>query len=451
VFLLSGVSRLIRLQCVSFLFVDLFSGIGGFHAALARQGGELVLASDIDRRARLVYSNHWLGGRSSLLKGDVRELTENRCKAIPEHDVLSGGFPCQPFSKSGRQLGVAEERGQLFYSILKVLQYRRPKIVLLENVRNLVGPRHKGDYDRIVTLMRELGYAVPHEPTILSPHSLPEEEGGAPQHRERVFIVGMYVGSRSPLLDAMPQISPKHPMECWDPSSWDLKRFLKKVAPTESERKRLHVSPEVNSALSAWDEFTENFVSRRGGQSLPGFPMWTEYWKPRAAEEISSETPDWKRTLILKNVSFYEENSTWIDRWMSRVDLPSYRPSLRKFEWQAGEPRSVDSCLVQIRPSGIRVKRPNYIPALVAIKQTPILGWERRELSVREAAVLQGFPPDMDFSAQLRGDSLTQLGNAVHVGVAEYVFKKALQQAEAFNLAWYSKLEQETRVQTSTH
>jgi DNA (cytosine-5)-methyltransferase 1 len=110
--------------------------------------------------------------------------------------------------------------------------------------------------------------------------------------------------------------------------------------------------------------------------------------------------------------------------------------SLRKFEWQAGRLRSLRACLIQLRPSGVRVKRPNYAPALVAIGQTPILGWERRELSVAEAACLQGFSPTMDFSAQSRTDSLKQLGNAVHVGVAKYVLDSALKAASQLGLEW---------------
>ena len=422
---------------MAFRFVDLFAGIGGFHAALIRHGGELVFASDIDRRARDVYTSNWTACSTAIeVAGDIRPLTEGRCKRIPDHEVLTAGFPCQPFSKSGRQLGVAEERGLLFYSILKVLRCRQPKLVLLENVRNLVGPRHRQDYEQMVTLMRKLGYAVPEEPTILSPHTIPHSEGGSPQHRERVFIIGMHVGAQRAKHFYIPQISSPRPFPEWDPRQWDLQSFLRDVRPTEDEARELRISVETERALSAWEDFTLRFVRMNPETPLPAFPMWTEYWRVRSRLRIPRETPDWKRTLILKNAAFYELNRKWIDRWMGAIDLQSFGPSLRKYEWQAGKPRSLWECLVQVRPSGIRVKRPDYIPALVAIKQTPILGWERRELSAREAALLQGFQPDMNFGSQTRSSTLTQLGNAVHVGTAEFVFERAVQVARELGLDW---------------
>jgi DNA (cytosine-5)-methyltransferase 1 len=120
---------------MAFRFIDLFAGIGGFHAALGSMGGECVYASEWDKDAARIYERNW-GIKPS---GDLTlEANDNKMN-IPEHDVLLGGFPCQPFRKSGKQLGMEETRGTLFWNIAKIIEARRPKLVLLENVRNIAG------------------------------------------------------------------------------------------------------------------------------------------------------------------------------------------------------------------------------------------------------------------------------------------------------------------------
>ena len=135
---------------MSFRFVDLFAGIGGFHAALSAMGGRCVYACEIDPDAAAVYQRNW--GRDPLadITYDANDTTMN----VPPHDVLVAGFPCQPFSKSGAQRGMEETRGTLYWNILKIIQAHKPKIVLLENVRNLVGPRHLHEWQVIIETLR---------------------------------------------------------------------------------------------------------------------------------------------------------------------------------------------------------------------------------------------------------------------------------------------------------
>ena len=184
-----------------FNFIDLFAGIGGFHHALHSLGGKCVMACEMDSQCQRVYRRSFPEFPASLLVSNIRSITrkdildENSTrssaaihKLVPDHDVLCAGFPCQPFSKSGNQKGVNEARGTLFFNILKVIESKKPELVLLENVRNLVGPKHISDYKKMVKLLRQLGYVVSAEPTIISPHEIPEKFGGTPQHRERVFI-----------------------------------------------------------------------------------------------------------------------------------------------------------------------------------------------------------------------------------------------------------------------
>jgi len=422
---------------MKFTFVDLFAGIGGFHSALSSFGGKCVLASEIDTDAARIYSHNWRSTNSEFpIVGDIRELTEGSTVKIPNHDVLTGGFPCQPFSKSGNQLGVNETRGTLFYNILRVIEARKPKMVLLENVRNLVGPKHHEDYLVMVKLLRDLGYAVSTEPTILSPHDVEGKFGGTPQHRDRVFIGGIKVGKNraQKLNDLGPLISRQSIKE--NRPNWDLKKYLKEINISNSfSKKELRISDQYESALQIWEEFLIEFRNRNKSNP-PGLPLWTDYWNFREKIRIPTTTPEWKRNFIYKNISLYTNNSKWIDRWRIRNGLEELIPSLRKFEWQAGDLESIFNGLIQFRPSGVRVKSPNYVPAFVAITQTPVLGWELRELSEFEAASLQGFPKSFDFDSQRRNLSLKQIGNAVHSGVAAVVFRSMIERAKDLEPTW---------------
>jgi DNA (cytosine-5)-methyltransferase 1 len=426
---------------MSFTFADLFAGIGGFHAALAPLGGECVFVSEWDQHAAATYTSNWLEDSLISVKGDIRDLTEGNTIQVPPHDVLTGGFPCQPFSKSGNQLGVNETRGTLFYNILRVIEVRKPKVVLLENVRNLVGPKHHSDYLVMVRLLRELGYAVSESPTILSPHEIPRRLGGSPQHRQRIFIGGVRVGKKRALeLADIGPILTRKPFELSDKPEWNIKSELEKIRSSKStSQSELKISDDHQRALIMWDDFLKQFrVSNK--MNPPGLPMWTEFWKPRNQIRISKDTPDWKRQFIERNVSLYEANSAWINKWRIRHALNDFIPSYRKFEWQGRDAKSVFDCLIQFRPSGIRVKEPTYVPAFVAMTQTPVLGWELRELSEYEASRIQGFPKHFSFYDQRRALSLKQIGNAVHPGSARLVFQALIERASQLGLPWADEL-----------
>ncbi|MEO6144701.1 MAG: DNA (cytosine-5-)-methyltransferase, partial [Dermatophilaceae bacterium] len=236
-----------------FDFVDLFAGIGGFHAAIGTLGGRGVYASEIDSMAADVYELNW----RVRPEGDIVPATTNRMD-VPEHDVLAAGFPCQPFSKSGYQRGMEEARGTLFWNILRVLKTRRPTVVLLENVRNLTGPRHAQEWDVIVRSLRELGYRVSSTPAVFSPHLLPPELGGRPQIRERVFILGTYVGKRKAEEDVAPIVR-NRAIAGWNPQEWDLETHLP-LDPehTIKNRDRYALSSDEQDWIEAWDDFVRS-------------------------------------------------------------------------------------------------------------------------------------------------------------------------------------------------
>lgn len=108
---------------MSVTFIDLFAGIGGFHAAGESLGWDCVFANEIDPAAAAIYELNW----NQTALGNIHDFTRgNKKKPIPSHDVLFGGFPCQPFSKSGKQLGMEEDRGSLFHDIAFILENTNP-------------------------------------------------------------------------------------------------------------------------------------------------------------------------------------------------------------------------------------------------------------------------------------------------------------------------------------
>ena len=408
---------------MAFTFIDLFAGIGGFHAALSQLGGQCVLASELDPLARGVYELNWgadLPPRKSRppIEGDIVPLTLNTVR-VPKHDVLAAGFPCQSFSKSGYQRGMEEARGTLFWNILAILKAKRPSMVLLENVRNLAGPRHKHELQTIVRCLRDLGYRVSDQPSLMSPHLLPPYLGGTPQVRDRVFITGTYVGEDRAWAEA--DVAPlvrNQPVDGWRPDNWDLDSHLLLNESEVSSRYRL--TPQEISVIETWNDFVVKLLAARKGSRLPGFPLWADEFRTRP--NIPAGTPKWKADFLRKNAAFYREHKTAIDRWFSRHDeLSSLPPSRRKLEWQAQDAKSLWETVMHFRPSGIRAKRPTYLPALVAITQTSIIGSRRRRITPREAARLQGFEDDFVFGSQPDAATYKQLGNAVCVGVAKFI------------------------------
>ena len=166
-------------------FIDLFAGIGGFRIAFERSGCRCVFTSEWDRHASTTYSANF----GDVPAGDIRSI---RADDIPDHDILVGGFPCQPFSISGvskkRSLGRKDgfedpTQGTLFFEIKRIISTKRPAAFVLENVKNLV--HHDGGRTfKIIlsTLEDDLGYDVHFKVLDAKPY--------VPQHRERIFLVG---------------------------------------------------------------------------------------------------------------------------------------------------------------------------------------------------------------------------------------------------------------------
>ena len=405
----------------AFNFIDLFSGIGGFHAVLGGMGGRCVLASDIDEKAKKVYELNW----GVEPKGDLRKFaTPTRVSAPPADtrvSVLAAGFPCQPFSKSGKQKGMTEDRGTLFDHIMYLVEKRKPSVVLLENVRNLAGPRHRHEFDYVIKKLRNAGYMVSSKPAVFSPHRIGPAFGGRPQIRERLFITATNCHAQKNIEPEPLSLLPGTEMQ--DIHSWNILDYLDAKA---TANPNLELSDDEIEWLEAWEHF-QNKIRKSSNVRLPGFPMWADEWvapKSMAARvRRLNEVPDWKKIFLNNNWNFYESNSLLIDKWKKQFSIDEFPMSRRKFEWQAQDADSIWNCTVHFRPSGIRVKRLTYLPALVAMNQTSIIGPDRRRISPTEAARLQGLPEGFSFGDQPLGQTYKQLGNGVNVGVVWQVLR----------------------------
>lgn len=378
----------------SFKFIDLFSGIGGFHQAMKSLGGECVFASEIDSFCNAEYELNY------HMSSDIN-IRDKKEEDIPYHDVLCAGFPCQAFSKAGKQAGLEDKiRGTLFFEIVRILKHHHTPYIILENVRNLVSHDNGNTWSIIQDSLRELGYRTTETPLILSPHHF-----GIPQNRERVIILGKYEPDKVdiPLVVDFGELKDKK-----DNSIYDV---LEEGEVDES----YYISEYEEMVLQAWDEFYQGINLK-----VIGFPVWADYFKFNGSLE---DFPDWKAEFVRKNIKLYQANKEFIDEWLAKYDnLNGFVSTHHKMEWQCGTRiNSIWEGVIQFRPSGVRIKTPDCFQALVAMVQIPIIGRYRRKMTVEEAARLQSFPVDDKEQPFIidanRQQAYKQFGNSVNVEV----------------------------------
>ncbi|MFH2061421.1 MAG: DNA repair protein RadC [Candidatus Beckwithbacteria bacterium] len=167
-------------------FIDLFAGIGGFHIAFHNVGGECVFVSEWDEPAQKTYKHNFFKMSPKVFQSGnfVGDITKVKMKNIPDFDILTAGFPCQPFSQAGFKKGFNEVRGTLFFNIVNIIDKKRPKAFFLENVRHLFKHDDGKTFETIKKIIEDdLGYSF-------FPKIVKASDFGMPQHRPRLFMVG---------------------------------------------------------------------------------------------------------------------------------------------------------------------------------------------------------------------------------------------------------------------
>jgi len=223
-------------------FIDLFAGLGGFHQALSKLGHKCVFASETDTELARLYQRNF-GIKPA---GDIRLSYHS----VPAHDILCAGFPCQPFSKAGEQLGFdCPQWGDLFEYVIKILRHHKPRYLIIENVPNLMKHDNGRTWERICNRLRYAGYAI--SSSQVSPHSF-----GIPQIRGRAVIVGDREG-----LESFSWPEPTHSAE-----SVALRSVLDK-RPAEARR----LTPASVKYIKAWQALLDKLPK---DEPLPSFPIW---------------------------------------------------------------------------------------------------------------------------------------------------------------------------------
>lgn len=388
-------------------FIDLFCGIGGFHQALMRFGPqfECVFACDIDAKCREVYEkNYGLKPASDITKINIAE-------DVPDFDILCAGFPCQSFSNSGKKKAFEDPRGNLFENILQIATSKRPSFMFLENVKHIKKINNGSVFAHILKRINESGYIISEEKQIfeLSPHQL-----GIPQQRERIIFVCI----RQDLYNPAKEIIINPPKK-----KIQMDRIIEDKNIVD---KKYKIAKEIEEILEVWDEMIKVFAV---GETLSPTIMCNEFYKTYTPEEFALLAA-WKKDYITKNKPLYLKYQAQWDAWyMKHQTLLQKKEIFGKLEWQVGKKKSEEDSIfdyfIQFRQSGIRVKKANYFPTLVAIVQTPIFAKERRYITPRECARLQSFP-DTFIMHENDHTAYKQFGNAVNVDVVHYVMNEVL-------------------------
>lgn len=450
-------------------FIDLFAGLGGFHLALSRLGHECVFASEIKPKLQKLYKVNYPG---VPIHGDITKI---EAEDIPEHDILCGGFPCQPFSFSGKKQGFEDDlgRGNMFNEICRVLRVHHPKYIFLENVSALPGHDEGRTWKIIQEKLDALGYDI--DGRIFSPH-----EFSIPQHRPRFYIVGMKRDE-----NGMSKMKRFHFPQPNDPPISDVRT----IVDINDNDAVLPVRRALHPVFDAWQEFVYNVTKRDGympshciftmefgadyefedtppafqsierlrgrrgaygkvlegdtmEELIEGLPFYMQNTKYR------DTFPEFKKVLIRQNRDMYARHKDWIDPWLKKIE--SFPRTQCMLEWSTNQDWNFRNHVIQLRPSGIRIRSMNFIPTItLCTTATPILPWVPyppqgavdkkgrpyepedfrwgRYISHTEAARIQSME-EIKYTGLSRLQKFMALGNAVNVDVVEMIARRLIKE-----------------------
>jgi len=407
-----------RKREVEITFIDLFAGIGGFHLAIQKiiPNSKCVFASEIDKKCIEVYRKNFNHS------DEIPDITKINSQGIPEHDFLLAGFPCQPFSNAGLKNGFNDIRerererereqnrrkGGLFLRIINILQEKKPKFFLLENVKHLIRHDRGKTWQFIQAQIKKVGYITTQEPLLVNPI-----RWGIPQNRERVYIAGVHAD-----LTSEPYLN----IELPNPKP--LKKFSS-ILDKEIDPQYFMTQDKVLTALKAWDTFVKN-VKRPKGRTLP--VIWVDDLTKKHSKKYLATLKKWEQDYLTDMEELYQNNKEFIDKWVKEYQPQNWAIREKRLEWQAGKKySSFKEVFIQLRQSGIRCKKSTTFPTLVAMVNTSFFWDEKlgqfRYLTPREVARLQSFPENF-ILAENDKDAYKQFGNAINLECAKQVIRE---------------------------
>ncbi len=383
-------------------FIDLYAGIGGFRYALESFGYKCVFSAEIDKDAIRTYMANFPDNNPSFDMDIFSEASNEEIhNIVPDHDILTAGFPCQPFSVGGKKEGFKDTRGTQFFNVLRVIEAKSPRFILLENVKNITTHDNGETYRVIRDELTKLGYSIQEQPFILSPTHF-----GIPQRRERAFFFAER-NKKQIILTA--------------PKEQDTN--IKDVLEKEGVDYKYMISAEREKALFAWDEFMQNV--NNGSKKIPDF--WVkDIMEGKMANE---DDPEWKKKYYERMYVFYKNNKKFIDKWYKKWGVKDFKKIESKFEWRAGkEEQKIEGKVLMFRTSGVRVMASTKFPTLVARGQMPViktLEGKYRYITPKEAARLQSFP-DKHIIPVPDPAAYKQFGNSVNIEVVKFIIKNMI-------------------------
>ncbi|MDO9619584.1 MAG: DNA (cytosine-5-)-methyltransferase [Pseudomonas sp.] len=354
--------------------IELFSGIGGFRIACDSLGIETVWANDISPAAAKVYQQRF--GEENYHFGDIADYLDN----IPDHDLLTGGFPCQPFSSAGRKLGLEDARGTLFEKIVHILEQKKPKYFVLENVKRLLSMDNGKHFATILDALSGIGYLV--EWRLLNAVNF-----GLPQYRERVVIVGRRDHSPKSYLCTSSDISELTPHQAAIASNTDHWKSIE----------------DHGSKFHPWG------VALNGRFFHAKIEGFSEAEKSVKLKDVLEERPD---------CSFYFTEDT-LERIKNSEEVNRFYNGVEILYNQKGGARMGYSIF------GVEGVAPTLTCTTSRHYERYKIGGEFRRLTAIEYARIQGFPDDHCASARLY-TQYPLYGNAVPPALVRWAIKRTI-------------------------